>query len=223
MPTEKLAFAAIFDMDGLLVDTEPLHAEAFVESYRQFGALTDVQSYYRAVSVEGISADVLFESLGGSPKDWDGVKAVKDRLLARSVAKRGRYMPGVPGILRLLQDAGVPMALATSARRVSLEIVASNLQLTPYFTHLITGSDVAAIKPDPAGFLLASERLGVSPANCVVFEDAPKGIIAAHRAGMKSVAVPNIYTADGDFSLATLVVDSLERVDLQLLAGLWRA
>lgn len=218
----KVPAAVIFDMDGLLADTEPCHADCFVRAFAHFGIGITHEDYRQAVTLKGIPAGDLYVSKGGSSADWDRVKALKDSYMAEMVPKKATLMPGVHELLTLLKSSGIPTAVATSSRRSSLSIILDTFDLWSYFDHLITKDLVAAAeKPNPAGFLLAAEKLGVEPAKCVVMEDSPKGVIAAHRAGMKCIAVPNQSTADGDFSLATRVIKSLEQVDLRMLEGMF--
>jgi beta-phosphoglucomutase-like phosphatase (HAD superfamily) len=93
--------------------------------------------------------------------------------------------------------------------------------LRPYFKHIITWEDVHAIKPDPQAYILAAERLGMQPNECVVFEDTPRGVLAAHRAGMKCIAIPTSTTYDGDFSKAAMIAGSLEGMNINILQGLF--
>ncbi|MGC8863329.1 MAG: HAD family hydrolase, partial [Armatimonadota bacterium] len=111
-------------------------------------------------------------------------------------------------------------AVATSARRRSLDIIIDRYGLRSYFDVIVTKDDAGVEKPDPRPYLIAAERLGVDPKRCVAIEDSPRGVIAAARAGMKCIAVPTASTANGDFSLATLIVRSLAEIDLDTLRSL---
>ena len=124
----------------------------------------------------------------------------------------------MPGALELLEalHGRVRLGLASSARRNPVGLVLRTLAMARYFEVIATYEDVAPhIKPLPDVFLLVAQRLRVSPRECVVIEDAEKGILAAHHAEMKSIAVPNHHTRDNDFSKATLIVSSLQEVSLK--------
>lgn len=109
---------------------------------------------------------------------------------------RGRLQAcaGAAELLTFAQTAGLHLALATSGRRTYVDAVLAEVQFTGRFAVDVTGEDVTHGKPDPESYLLAASRLGVAPASCVVLEDAPNGIVAAVAAGMRAVAVPNVYT-----------------------------
>jgi len=113
-----------------------------------------------------------------------------------------------------------PLALATASYRHDAEEIFSLTNIDRYFKHIITADDVSQTKPNPEAFLLAAQQLNIKPANALVLEDAEKGIIAAHKAGMYSIAVPTDYTRNNDFSLADKVVSNLGEVTLDLIASL---
>lgn len=223
MRNGDLPGAVIFDMDGLLVDSEPLHAEAFIKVFGEVGLKLTASEYLQAVTLGGMNTRDLYLSLGGDRAEWDNVVLAKHQLLGLILNERGSMMPGAIELLGLIRGAQIPAAVATSARRLTLEIITDHFNLAHYFDATIAYEDALADKPDPTAFLLAAERLGAPPAQCVVLEDSPRGVLAAHRAGMKCIAVPNDSTRDGDFSLATLVVDSLDHVDIHTLRELWRS
>ena len=215
-----LPSAVIFDMDGVLADTEPLHGECFVRAFAGFGISTTLEQYRQAVTLGGSTVRDYFIALGGDPSDWDRVKGVKDSYLEELMAERDALMPGVVRLLELLRSAGIPAAVATSARRRSLDIIIDRYGLRSYFNVIVTKDEAAAEKPDPGLYLMAAERLGVESGECVAIEDSPRGVVAAARAGMKCIAVPTTSTAEGDFSPATLVVRSLEEIGLDTLRSL---
>jgi HAD superfamily hydrolase (TIGR01509 family) len=112
------------------------------------------------------------------------------------------------------------MALASSSYRDAIDGVLAGLRIAPYFEAIVSGLDVANVKPSPDIFLKAARDLAVDPSECLVLEDAEKGVIAAHRAGMRCVAVPNDFTKHHDFSMATRVCSSLREVNFDFLREL---
>lgn len=216
-----LPVAVIFDMDGVLADTEPLHGRCFVRAFAQVGIHIQFEDYRQAVTIGGSPVRDLYLSLGGDLADWDHVKSVKDRALQAELADHIGPLPGVRTLIDLLRGSGVRVGLATSARRRSMQLVLDRLGMWSCFDVFATKDEVDVEKPNPAVFLLAASLLRVDPARCVVIEDSPRGVLAANRAGMKCLAVPTPSTADGDFSLADLVVDSLEAVSLDTLRALF--
>jgi beta-phosphoglucomutase len=109
------------------------------------------------------------------------------------------------------------LALASSSYRDAVDGVLDGLRITRYFEVIVTGLDVARVKPAPDIFLAAAEQLRASPAECVVLEDAEKGVIAANLAGMYCIAIPNRQTGHHDFSKATRVCSSLDEITMELL------
>lgn len=217
----RLPAAVIFDMDGVLADTEPLHGACFIQAFRRMGIEISFEDYRQAVTLGGSSVRDFYLRLGGDASTWDAVKAIKDDALQAALRRGIHLMPGVMDLLLALRRMGISTAVATSARRRSLELVLDRLNLWSYFGAFATKDEVDVEKPDPAVFLLAAVKLEAVPADCVVIEDAPRGVLAASRAGMKCVAVPTPSTADGDFSLATICVPSLSDVSIPFLQALF--
>ncbi|UCF13964.1 MAG: HAD family phosphatase [Phycisphaerales bacterium] len=132
------------------------------------------------------------------------------------VAEGVEPMPGSRELLCSLQGRKA-MALATSSYAKDAHAVLGVLGFEVFFSCIIAKSDVERMKPYPDIFLLAANEMNAAPAECVVIEDAEKGVLAAYAAGMKCIAVPNVHTADNDFSKATLVVYLLEQITCELI------
>lgn len=205
--------AAVFDFDGLLVDSEPGWARAECELLARYGR---VQTDEDRRATVGRSIDETIEihrlRIGGGAPDHAVLKA---ELIALA---RAEYRAGPPiraGALALVGSlaARIPIALASNTYG---DLVAEALARTPFagrFGAVATSDEVAAGKPAPDVYLLACERLGVAPADAVAFEDSRSGVLAARAAGMAVVAVPE-HRADVD-GLADLVLDSLELVAVE--------
>lgn len=220
--SNTLPKAVIFDMDGVLADTEPVHGRAFVRAFAGVGIRIDFEDYRRGVTLGGNTVRDLFVSLGGNLEMWEKVKSIKDREMQATLALDGvKPLPGVRRLIEDLRRSDIRVALATSARSRSMQLVLDRLDMWSCFDAFATKDDVEVEKPDPAVFLHAASLLRVKPAECAVIEDSPRGVLAAKRAGMKCVAVPTPSTADGDFSLADAVVNSLECVSAASLARLF--
>ena len=205
----------IFDLDGLLADTEDLHRTAYQEVFTGLGVeLSDEQYAYHWIrSGKGIEAFLTERNL---PIDPAMVRRRKGRLYEQMVAGGVDPMPGSRELLCSLKGRKT-MALATSSYPKDAYAVLGVLGFEAFFSCIIAKSDVERTKPHPDIFLHAAEKMGAAPEQCVVIEDAEKGVVAADAAGMKCIAVPNEHTADNDFSRATLVVNSLERIDCELI------
>jgi HAD superfamily hydrolase (TIGR01509 family) len=199
--TPAAVHALIFDLDGLLVDSEPLAGASIVALMRRY----DRDIRLDADLAKRVGGRRMIEVLTVIAELYD-LDIAPERLLQeledlRLEVIRGQLQP-LPGAVELIafgQAAGLPLALATSGVRRYVDAVLEETSLAGRFTVEVTGEDVTHGKPDPETFLVAAALLGVIPAHCVVFEDAPPGIAAAVAGGMRAVAVPNVHTRDLEF------------------------
>lgn len=208
----------IFDLDGLLADTEQLHCRAYrmalLEHKVQLAEADYGEHWVR--HGKGIDDWVARQGLDLDPVALRARKAAHYQTLLRSSL---RPMAGATALLARLQGT-LRIGLASSSYRDAVDGVIHGLGIADYFATVVSGSEVARVKPAPEIFLKAADRLGVVPAECVVLEDAEKGVLAAQAAGMLCVAVPNGYTRDHDFSQATHICASLNEVTVELLRNL---
>ncbi len=183
--------AAIFDLDGTLLDTEPLYARAFAQALATIG-LTPPPGL--AERVTGIASP----DRAGLLRAEFGPAFPLDRFLAAYYAHRAALLPARlplrPGTAALLRQTSWPKAVATSASRRTALTHLTRAGIAAAFRHIVTRDDVARGKPAPDVFLEAARRLGVPPAECLAFEDSPPGIASARAAGMRVVVVPGFPT-----------------------------
>jgi beta-phosphoglucomutase family hydrolase len=182
--------AAIFDMDGVLVDSEPYHRAAWQRLFREAGVILTLAQVGERTLGRPVRESLL--DLLGRSVDPDELERLTLRKAAfYEEASRGtvREVRGVVEFVRSLADLGVRCALASSAMPVRVEPILEALRLNDQFQVRVTAHDVRWGKPDPEVFLTAAARLGIEPGACVVFEDAPVGVVAARRAGMTVVGV----------------------------------
>lgn len=189
-----LIAALVLDMDGLLVDSETVSGEAL----RHF--LLGHGREMVPSTLEGALGRRLPEAIAIVAAAYDLEGPLDELVVAydsmRLEALRGNVvsMPGAVALLDWAAAKGLPRALATSSSRRQAEVSLAEAGLLGRFEVEVTGDEVQCGKPEPDLFLLAAERLGVPAESCVVFEDAPAGLEAAARAGMRRVWVPNIHT-----------------------------
>ena len=190
MKTADERGAAIFDMDGVLVDSEPYHHAAWHRVCLEEGViLTLAQVTERTL---GRPVRESLPTLLGRPLDPDEIERLTHRKAAFYEEASGgtvREVHGAVAFVRSLAGLGVRCALATSALPYRVIPVLDALQLADQFQVRVTGHEVQRGKPDPEVYLTAASRLGIAPDACVVFEDAPVGIHAARLAGMSVVGV----------------------------------
>ncbi len=210
--------AVIFDLDGVLIDSEALQYKAYSQVLARFGVSVSVEEYARhwVATGRGPEHAVATYALPVSPAELRELKRpVYGDILRREVT----LMPGaIAAVTRL--SAAFPLALATNSYQDDVDFVMQHCGLGAAFTAIVSREHYVRAKPEPDAFVAAAEFLQVLPSSCVVVEDAYRGILAAHRAGARPVAIPNSFTAGSDFSLATRVLRSLDELTVALVKEL---
>ncbi|MCP4612614.1 MAG: HAD family phosphatase [Planctomycetes bacterium] len=207
--------AIIFDLDGLLADTEKLHLSSYKTVFSGIGFELSDEEYANHWIRDGQGTDA-FIAKKNLAVDPDVIRRDKALLYKKLVSSSAELMPGAYELLCALKGKKV-MALATSSHPKDAHEVLKALDIEKFFSCVAAKFSVERIKPFPDIFLYVAKEMNMEPENCVVLEDAEKGILAADAAGMKSIAVPNIHTMNNNFSKATLVVKSLEEVSCELI------
>ncbi len=201
--------AIIWDMDGVIADTAPYHFKAWQQVFQKRGVEFTKEDFKRKF---GQRNDIIIRETLGEDMPQDEVDAIvteKEIDFRNRVRQRIKSFPGAINLIKLLADHGFKIALASSAPVENIQLITTSLGIADYFQAIISGRDVAEGKPSPQGFLLAAQRLGVNPKNCIVIEDAIAGVAAAKRAGMHCLAVTNTHPRER-LSGADLIVDTLE-------------
>ena len=206
--------AFIFDMDGVIIDSEPLHTAMKIKTFRHFGLrLTEqecleymgrttkfmfrhfIEKYDRAISLEEMvhyKHQIYLEALYND----GGIKPIA----------------GTMELLRELKAKNIPAAIGSSSGRQVIDAVVEKFQLQPYFQSILSGADLPQSKPDPAIYLLSAQRLGVRPKDSIVIEDAAAGVQAAKAAGMYCIAYRNPSSGRQDLSQADRIVESIKDI-----------
>ncbi len=214
MPTihSREIHAVIFDMDGLMLDTERLHREHFFKAAQDFGVSGLEYVYLQSVGLNSRDTEQLFYRHFGATFPYI---QIRDRWRQYADDHIGRLgVPHKPGLLTLLETLnalGLPKAVATSTRRQGALHLLEKVQVLSHFDALVGGDEVSQGKPHPEIFLTAATRLRVEPFHCLVFEDSPNGIRSAHAAGMLPMLVPDLISPPPEIrALAAQVLQSLE-------------
>ena len=213
--------AVLWDMDGVLVDSEPLWTLAEVELARELGG--EWTDEIKALVV-GTRLDVSVPTIlrfYGAPVGPGEVAWAAEFLLSRMIElyrTEPVLMAGAQELLREVRDAGIPVALVSSSYRALVDSVLA-AGVGP-FELTLAGDEVTHAKPHPEPYLTAARRLGVEPARCVVVEDSPSGVAAAEAAGAAVVAVPSVPGVFFEAGPRRLVADSLAGVALDDLRAL---
>ena len=196
MPVLDRPGAVIFDLDGTIVDNMALHAEAFAVFADRHGlpALTPADR----AKLDGRRNSEIFPVLFDremSREEWQAYEHEKEGLYRDLSRGRLTLVTGLPALLERLAAQRVAVALATSAPELNVAHTLTETGLTAAFPTIVRGDQVPRGKPAPDVFIEAGRQLGVTPDRCVVFEDAPMGVVAAKAAGMRVVAVTTSFSA----------------------------
>ena len=213
--------AILFDMDGVLVDSEPLFLSAINRLLVQEG-------------VEPVSEQENEEFLIGTTigETWRQLKIHRtlplpaeeyisryDDIVRQVMQEELEPQPGVRQLLEICRDRGLPKAVASSSLHMWVDLKLNAIGLTGAFDAVLGGDDVARGKPEPDIYIKAAEALGVPPEECIAIEDSPIGISAAVASGAYTIAVRTDYTRNLDVSQAHEILETLEEFNLSLLAG----
>ncbi|WP_030904618.1 HAD-IA family hydrolase [Streptosporangium amethystogenes] len=209
--------AVLFDMDGLLVDSEKIWFQVETEVMERLGG--EWGAAHQANMVGGsMSAAVAYmlRVSGGSAAPEEVENWMLEGMISR-LAGGVEMMPGAAELLAGVHGEGLATALVTSSARPIAETCLRSIG-RHHFDHVVTGDDVAGTKPDPEPYLTAARLLGVDPARCVALEDSPNGVTSATSAGCRVVAVPSVLPIPG--APGRLVVGSLHEIDVEVLRSL---
>ena len=219
-------YGLIFDVDGVIADTEAANARASIKVFADFLGLEgvvhkDFEAGLGRGAEEYVKAGARAHGLELTDKQIQKITQLRQEYFLKVLKEES--MPPFPGVLELIEKAmqreDFRLAIATSSTQEKSRAVleAANIPYTKMV--YIHGDRVKYQKPNPELFLLAAEGIGIEPANCVVIEDAPNGVEAAKAAGAKCIAVTNSTTAE-NLSRADLVCESLEQIDLDIIREL---
>ncbi|ACL69772.1 HAD family hydrolase [Halothermothrix orenii] len=213
--------AVIFDMDGVIINSEPIHYKVNQIIYEKLGIKVPRSEYNTFI---GKSNTDIWSFL----KRKYNLKESVSSLIEKQISGNIKYLkshevnpiPGVKPLLDELSEKQITTGLASSSPEIYIETVLEELGLKSYFKVTVSGETVARGKPEPDIFEKAARILGVEPPHCVVIEDSKNGVNAAKAAGMICIGYRNEESGDQDLSAADVVVDSLEKVNYQFIKDL---
>lgn len=215
--SERPVRALIFDFDGLILDTETAVYEAWRELYLDHGHSLTIETWAQCVGSDFGHYDPAadLEAMLERKLDWEPLTIRRRQRVMQMLAEKDA-MPGVRELLQQASELSVPCAVASSSPREWVAGWLEKLNLMPFFHHVTTLDDVGRAKPDPGLFLHASEKLGVAPADILVFEDSLNGLRAATAAGMRCMVVPCAITQHLVFDGAWGKLEALSGYSLPL-------
>jgi len=206
--------AVIFDFDGLIVDTESVWFEAYKEVLQRYEVVLTLQKFSEVV---GTSDEILFDFINLNLKEPIEKKLIEQ--MAKELVDEKLLKPvlreSVEDYLISAKNAGLQIALASSSSREWVESFLKKLTIYEYFSVIKTKDDVKKVKPDPELYLKAIEEIGVQASEAIAFEDSLNGLIAATKAGLNCVIVPNQVTSHLEFENHSLRLSSMAEKSLE--------
>ena len=214
------AYAVIFDMDGVLVDTYHAHYQSWLKMAEAEGLGFTEEEFAQTFGRTSREIIAHFWGTGYTDEQIAELDDRKEEAFRRIIAADFPAMPGAHALLGRLHGAGFKLAVGSSGPPENVDLVLDRLGTRRLFDAVITATDVTRGKPDPQVFLLAAGRLGVPPERCAVVEDAAPGIAAAEAAGMTSIGLTSTGRTAESLAAATLVVGSLAELSVDAVRRL---
>lgn len=215
--------AVIFDLDGVIVDTEPLHAQVAVRTGELTGIPVTMEDCGNFI---GSTANVMWNHIIQKYQSNVPLKTILET--DRSVKQERLLKEGytaVPGVIKLIKDLfehKVKMAVASSSSQADIDAVLDQLKLRSYFTVIISGSELTHPKPEPDIFLMALKELDVRASDAIVIEDSKNGTVAAKAAGIPVIGFINSNSGNQDLSAASVLTNSMEYINYEYTSDAWR-
>lgn len=209
--------AVLFDMDGVIVDTEPLHRKAYFKMFEEFGAEVNEElfSTFTGASTKSVCEKLI--SKFQLEANWEELAAAK-RGHFKYYFDHDPHFDLIPGVKKLIQhyfENGITLVLASSAHMNTINWVFEKFELDPFFKAKISGADLRESKPHPEIFELAAEMSNCSKECCMVIEDSTNGIKAAHAAGIFCAGYASEHSKLQDYQLADILVYDFEELQLE--------
>jgi HAD superfamily hydrolase (TIGR01509 family) len=205
-----------WDNDGVLVDTEALYLEATQGVLATVGVDLTTEEFIRLSLQEGQSAFDLARKQGLTSEEVEGLRSTRNERYSDLLRAGVPVFDGAREVLGRLHGT-IPMGIVTSSLREHFEIIHESTGLLPYFDFALTRESYDRTKPHPDPYLAAIEHCRVKPEECVVVEDSARGLLAARRAGVRCIVVPNALTQGQDFAGAQAVVRDLRAAEAELM------
>lgn len=213
--TAAAGAGVIFDLDGVIIDSEALQHRAYNTVLARYGIEVDAALYGREWIAAGGGPEYAVRTfaLPCTPRE---LREAKDPVYHALLRSEIALVPGARAAIERL-GAAFPLAVATNSHATDVDFVLAHFGLRPLFAHVVTREHYRNPKPAPDAFTTAAARLGLPPDRCVVIEDATKGMRAAAAAGCPCIAYPHDYTADNDTSTAAAVIGALDELTVALV------
>lgn len=199
----------ILDLDGLISDTERLHQKAYQNAFKDLGIELSGETYQKIWIQDGNGLVYFLKQIDREDLDIEKIRNLKKKYYDFYLETDLNPMPYAIEFIEYFYGK-VPMAVASASLKRDVKKVLEIFDIVKYLEFYLTYDDVIHSKPDPEIWLMSAEKLGLKPEECICLEDAEKGIIAANRANMPVIAIPNEYTKNNNFETADYHFNNLE-------------
>lgn len=212
----------IFDMDGVIVDTEPVHHYAYLQHFKQLNIAVTPEMY---ASFTGNSTKNIYEKLkvlyNLNEEVQDLVEAKRNLFNEAFDCKEDLYLlDGVEDLIQDLHQNGMQMVLGSSSAKVTIDRIFKRFQLHQYFSHIVSGEDFPKSKPHPAIFEYAAKISKTSIENCIVIEDSTNGILAANAARIYCIGYDSLNSKMQDYTTANKVISHFKELNFELIRNI---
>ena len=211
--------AIIFDMDGVIIDSEPLHFKLEKELLEELGGKITQEEHSTFVGTTDYHMWSTFKKQFGFKPSIDEVMQIKKERFNKNIHKI-ELIDNFWDFFIKVYNEGYPLALASSNNRETVDLIVEKFNLDKYLRVIMSGEDVKEGKPSPEIFLKAAEKLGVIPPDCIVIEDAENGVSAAKSAGMKCIGLKSSDYGNQDLAKADLIIKNFNELELNTLHNL---
>ena len=204
-----MTLAIIFDMDGVLIDSQPLHYEIDMQVIKSCGYPATLDTVTPFTGMSNPDRWPKYKELLNLAPSPSELIAMAEEIM-RDIFNRTNLAPieGIPQLLQSLNDLNIPTGVASSSSHELIEMVLTRTNIAHHFNKIVSGEDVIHGKPAPDIYLKAAKKIALPPSQCIAIEDAPAGILAAKNAGFTAIAYKNPSTYGQDFTHADYVIDS---------------
>ena len=210
--------AVIFDMDGLIIDSEPLWRKAEIQAFKDIGFHFSEEM---CIQTMGMRIDEVVhywwkKLKWEKPSEKDVINSIQSKMIDL-IQKDGALLPGVLDALKLLKENNIPIALASSSAMILIKTVVESLDIKDYFNVIHSAEKEPAGKPNPAVFLTAARMLEIEAKKCLVLEDSKAGMEAGLNANMKTIVIPEFGTSPNWVLKANKKLNSMKEFNIELL------
>ena len=210
--------AVIFDMDGLIIDSEPLWKIAEIESFKEIGFdfTKEMCALTTGMRIDEVVHYWRKKLKWKSPSENKVISSIQSKMIDL-IKRNGSLLPGVLDTLRLLKEKNIPIALASSSAMVLIDTVVNSLGIKDYFKIIHSAENEKAGKPDPAVFLTTAKLLKIEPEKCLVLEDSKAGMEAGLNANMRTIVIPEIGTNKTWHKKSFMVIKTMKAFNIEIL------